>query len=227
MEELVEQGLAKSIGVSNFSGGLMLDLFRYAKIQPATLQIEHHPYLVQQPLVDLCHSRGVNVTAYSSFGPMSYVELDMQAAKDTPLLFENETIKSIADKHAKTPAQVLLRWATQRNVAVIPKSNNPDRLAANLDVCSFDLSQDEIKSISALDRNLRFNNPPSVSCRLGQTAFAPQLALGSGGSGRPLSIDCSLCLTCVVVERSCCSDLGCFTTSIHPTQYGIDQPIFA
>ncbi|KAK5086183.1 D-xylose reductase [Cryomyces antarcticus] len=85
----------------------------------------------------------------------------MQKAKDTPLLFDNKTIKEIADKHGKTPAQVLLRWATQRDVAVIPKSNNQNRLAQNLDVCSFDLSADELKRISALDQGLRFNNPPN------------------------------------------------------------------
>ena len=90
----------------------------------------------------------------------------MQKAQDTPLLFENETVKKIADKHSKTPAQVLLRWATQRGVAVIPKSNNQNRLAQNLDVCSFDLAEDEIKSISSLNKNLRFNDPPGVRISL-------------------------------------------------------------
>ena len=162
MEELVDDGLAKSIGISNYNGALILDLFRYARIIPATLQIEHHPYLTQQPLIDMCKEKGIHVTAYSSFGPQSFLELDMQHAKDVPLLFDNKAVKSIADKHGKTPAQVLLRWATQRGIAVIPKSNNQNRLAQNLDVCSFDLGDDEIKSISALDRGLRFNNPTAV-----------------------------------------------------------------
>ena len=103
------------------------------------------------------------VTAYSSFGPASFVELDMQKAKDTPLLFDNQTIKSVAEKHKKTPAQVLLRWATQRDIAVIPKSNNQTRLAQNLDVCSFDLSKQELDEISGLNKNLRFNDPLNVS----------------------------------------------------------------
>ncbi|KAF4553263.1 NAD(P)H-dependent D-xylose reductase xyl1-like protein [Elsinoe fawcettii] len=159
MEELVDEGLAKSIGISNYNGALVLDLLRYAKTLPATLQIEHHPYLTQQPLIDLVKKNGIAVTAYSSFGPQSFLELGMQHAKDTTLLFEHNTIKSIADKHGKTPAQVLLRWATQRGVAVIPKSNNQSRLAQNLDVCSFDLADDEIKSISDLNKGLRFNDP--------------------------------------------------------------------
>ncbi len=159
MEELYDEGLIKAIGISNFNGALILDLERYCKHVPQALQIEHHPYLVQKDLVELCKSRGIAVTAYSSFGPQSFVELDMASAKSTELLFDNKTVKEIAEKHKKSPAQVLLRWATQREVAVIPKSNNKDRLAANLDVCAFDLEKGEIEAISGLDKGLRFNNP--------------------------------------------------------------------
>ncbi|KAI9877546.1 MAG: NAD(P)H-dependent D-xylose reductase (XR) [Pleopsidium flavum] len=161
MEDLVQQGLAKSIGISNFNGQLILDLLRYAKVKPATLQIEHHPYLTQPGLIDFAKREDIAVTAYSSFGPQSFLELDMQRAKDTPLLFDNPTVKKIAEKHGKTPAQVLLRWATQRGVAVIPKSNNQHRLAQNLDVTGFDLSKGELEEVSELDKGLRFNDPLS------------------------------------------------------------------
>lgn len=163
MEGLVEKGLARSIGISNFNGALIMDLLRYAKIPPATLQIEHHPYLTQLGLIRFAQSHGLAITAYSSFGPLSFIELDMQSAKDTPLLFENPTIKKIAETHSKTPAQVLLRWATQRGIAVIPKSNNQDRLAQNLDVLGFDLTENEIDEVSSLNKGLRFNNPINVS----------------------------------------------------------------
>jgi len=159
METLVEKKLARSIGISNFQGSLILDLLRYAKIRPATLQIEHHPYLVQPTLIKLAESEGIAVTAYSSFGPQSFIELEWQKAKDTPVLFEHPVVTKISDKYKKTPAQVLLRWATQRGLAVIPKSNNPTRLQQNLDVTSFDVTQEELDSISQLDRHLRFNNP--------------------------------------------------------------------
>lgn len=159
MEELVDKGLAKSIGVSNFNGQLLMDVLKYCAIPPATLQIEHHPYLSQPGLIKLAQSKGIALTAYSSFGPTSFLELDMKQAKDTPLLLENDIIKSVAAKHQKTTAQVLLRWATQRGIAVIPKSNNQGRLAQNLDVTSFNLSSEDIASINKLDRNLRFNDP--------------------------------------------------------------------
>jgi D-xylose reductase len=162
MEALVPKGYAKSIGISNFQGALILDLLRYAKIRPATLQIEHHPYLVQKSLLKLAAAEGIVVTAYSSFGPQSFRELEWQNALDTPLLFEHPNVVEIAKKHNKTPAQVLLRWATQRGLAVIPKSNNQGRLLQNLEVTNFDLDQSEIDTISGFDRNLRFNNPPDV-----------------------------------------------------------------
>lgn len=163
MESLVDKKLARSIGISNFSAQLIMDLLRYARIRPATLQIEHHPYLTQAGLIDYVQKEGIAVTAYSSFGPLSFLELQLKNAQETPLLFEHATVKTIAEKHGKTPAQVLLRWATQRNIAVIPKSNNPDRLAQNLDVTAWDLEAREIEAISALDKNLRFNNPTGVS----------------------------------------------------------------
>jgi D-xylose reductase len=163
MEALVPKGYAKSIGISNFQGSLILDLLRYAKIRPATLQIEHHPYLVQKTLLKLAEAEGIAVTAYSSFGPQSFVELEWQKAKDTHILLEHPVIVESAKKHDKTPAQVILRWATQRGLAVIPKSNNQTRLLQNLEVTGFDLEQSELDAITGLDRNLRFNNPTDVS----------------------------------------------------------------
>jgi D-xylose reductase len=166
MEACLDKGLFRSLGVSNYTATLILDVERYAKHMPQTLQIEHHPYLVQQDLLDLCKNRGIAVTAYSSFGPQSFLEMKMEQAQNAPLLMDHQTIKSISEKHNKTPAQVLLRWATQRGVAVIPKSNNQNRLAQNLDVNSFDMGKDEIESISKLDMDLRFNSPTNVSPRI-------------------------------------------------------------
>jgi len=99
----------------------------------------------------------------NSFGPLSFIELDWDKAKDCPKLFEHPVIVPLAEKYNKTPAQVLLRWATQRGLAIIPKSSGAKRLAENLDSVSFDLTEDEVQSISALNKNIRFNNPPDVS----------------------------------------------------------------
>lgn len=159
MESLVDKKLTRSIGISNFSVQLIMDLLRYARIRPATLQIEHHPYLQQKSLVKYVQGQGIVVTAYSSFGPLSFVELNMDSAHETPKLFEHDVVTSAAKKHGKTPAQVLLRWATQRDVAVIPKSNDPTRLSQNLDVTGWNLEEADIEAINGLDIGLRFNDP--------------------------------------------------------------------
>lgn len=162
LETVVDQGIARSIGVSNFQAQSLYDLQNYARHPISALQIEHHPYLVQPALVAMAQENNIAITAYSSFGPQSFMELPgifSSKAKNIELLLESKLITSLAEKHGKTPAQILLRWATQRNIAVIPKSNNPNRLAQNLDVLAFDLSKEETESISGLDRGLRFNDP--------------------------------------------------------------------
>jgi D-xylose reductase len=172
-EAVKAKGLTKSIGISNYTGALLLDLFTYAKVKPATLQIEHHPYLVQPNLLKLAKKHNIAITGYSSFGPQSFVDGDMAMAKDIPLLFDHPVIKKAAEAHGKTTAQVLLRWATQRGLAVIPKSSSQGRLEQNLDVTGFDLSQSEIDEISGLDKNLRFNAPLNVCLQICHPRIRP------------------------------------------------------
>jgi D-xylose reductase len=167
LEELVQtpenpNGFVRSIGVSNFHTQLIYDLLSYARIQPSVLQIEHHPYLTQPHLVDMAQENNIAVTGYSTFGPLSFLELDNETAHNAKPLFENDTVKSIAAKHNVSPGQVLLRWCTQRNIIVIPKSNSVERLKQNLACCTFDLTQEELKSLSSLNINLRFNNPGTL-----------------------------------------------------------------
>ncbi|KAG8834791.1 NAD(P)H-dependent D-xylose reductase (XR) [Serendipita sp. 399] len=167
-EKLHAEGLIKNIGVSNFNGSLLLDVLRYARIPPAVLQIEHHPYLVQQPLVDLAKAYGIAITGYCSFGPASWIELDMHVA--VPSLLEHNEVTALASKYGKTTAQILLRWALQRGIAVIPKSSNPQRVASNLQSNDFTLADEDIQKLSSLDQGLRFNNPSNMS--LGLSIFA-------------------------------------------------------
>ncbi|KAK4046258.1 D-xylose reductase [Microbotryomycetes sp. JL221] len=166
MEKLVDEGLVKHIGISNFMCTLIMDLLRYARIKPAVLQVEMHPYHVQQELVNFCKAFNIAVTAFSSFGPQSWIELDHPKVKLCTNLFEKDVVVDIAKKHERTPAQVLLRWATQRGIAVIPKSNNVGRLSQNLEAENFDLSEEEIASITKLDVGLRFNNPAMIDARI-------------------------------------------------------------
>ena len=157
MEQLVEKGLVKQIGVCNYNSGLLHDLMSYAKIKPAMLQIEAHPYLTQERLIRLASDYGVDVTAFSPLGAQSYFELDM-ANKEESLLGAAPVMVA-AQAHDKTPAQVLLRWGIQRGTAIIPKTTKPERMRENLDIMDFELSAVEMAAISSLNQNRRFNDP--------------------------------------------------------------------
>lgn len=164
MEGLVDAGLAKNIGVSNVAGALLVDVLRYARIKPAVLQVELHPYLPQDQLVALCKAHGIAITAYCSFGPASWVELNMH--QHVASLLDHDVVAQVASKHQKTPAQVLLRWASQRGIAVIPKSNNHDRLIQNLNHTDVTLTDEDFKTLAKLSGNLRFNDPGDIDVRL-------------------------------------------------------------
>lgn len=161
MESLVDLGVARSIGVSNFQAQAIYDVLTYNRLPISALQVEHHPYLVQPELFQLCQEQKIAFIAYSSYGPQSFLELPgsfSELANDITPLFQHKTVLSIASTHNKSPAQILLRWATQRGVAVIPKALSQSHLEQNLQL-DFNLSDDEVKSISKLDIGLRFNDP--------------------------------------------------------------------
>ncbi|EIW63330.1 D-xylose reductase [Trametes versicolor FP-101664 SS1] len=159
LEQLVDEGYIKHLGVSNMASALLMDLLSYARHRPSVLQIEIHPYNAQERAVQYAHSQGLAVTAYSSFGPLGFRELDSPKAVRTQALFAHPTVTSIALAHARTPAQVVLRWATQRGLAVIPKSNTEQQMQENLESASFDLTQQEMEIITGLNIGLRFNDP--------------------------------------------------------------------
>lgn len=170
MEELVDLGLVKQIGVSNFSIALIRDLLTQCRIRPSVLQVESHPYLVQAKLLRYCQQESIAMTAFSPLGAPSYIPLGMATVGDSVL--EHPVVVGIAKSHGKSPAQVVLRWGVQRGTSVIPKSSNPDRLRENLDVDGFVLSQEEMGRIEALDRNQCFNDP-GVFCEQAFNTFFP------------------------------------------------------
>lgn len=212
METLVEKKLSKSIGISNFQSQLIYDLLRHAKIPPATLQIEHHPFLVQQELLNLAKAEGIAVTAYSSFGPASFMEFNMDHAAQLKPLIEDDTIKSIAAKHGRDASQVLLRWATQRGLAIIPKSTRPPIMASNLASLEFDLSEDEIKTISGFNRGIRFNQPSNV-CSLPTTPSTLKTQTDHPNHSTSPLISSGSSLKCSQPPRGLVPAFACGTTS--------------
>jgi len=170
MESVFDDGLAKQIGVCNYSTALMHDLLAYSRVKPAMLQIESHPYLTQEPLLRLCQMHNIAVTAFSPLGALSYLELDMAGSDESVL--ENANVLTAAQRTGKTPAQVVLRWGIQRGTAIIPKTSKRQRMLENADIFDFELTVDEMNAISALNQNRRFNDP-GVFCEAAFNRFHP------------------------------------------------------
>jgi D-xylose reductase len=142
----------------------------YARIKPAVLQVESHPYLTQTRLMRLANQYDIKVTAFSPLGALSYLELDMAGAAESVL--EQDVVAKAAQRLGKTPAQVVLRWGVQRGNAIIPKTSQAKRLKENLAIFDFELSTEEMKDISALNCNRRFNDPGHF-CEAAFNTFHP------------------------------------------------------
>lgn len=154
MENAVELGLTKHIGVSNFGPKRLQQLMDNSKIKPEMNQIEAHPYYQQANMFSLCKDNGIHVTAYAPLG--SGDRAAKFKANDEPVLLIDPVITSLAASKNATPGQILISWALHRGTSVIPKSVNPKRIAENFDAQKVELSVDDMKKIEALDKNYRF-----------------------------------------------------------------------
>jgi len=139
MEELYREGKIKAIGVSNFHPDRLMDLIVHNEIVPAVNQIETHPFYHQLESAAFMKQQGVQHQSWAPF------------AEGRGDLFGNEVLASIAEKHNKSVAQVVLRWLVQREVVVIPKSVRKERIVENFDIFNFELSAEDIEQISTLD----------------------------------------------------------------------------
>lgn len=162
MEGLVEAGLVRNIGVANFNVQLLQHLRSIARIQPQVNQVELHPFLTQEQLLQYCASVGITLTGFSPLGAGSYVSLDM--AKPEESVLSRPEVLQIAQRYGKSPAQVVLRWATLRGYSVVPKSSQVTRLVENISIFDFTLSSEEMAVITSLNCGRRYNDP-GVFCR--------------------------------------------------------------
>lgn len=139
--ELRKRGVARSIGVSNYTVAHLKELMAHSDVVPAVNQVEFNPFLYQRALLEFCTAHDIALVAYC---PLA------RAQK-----LGEPRLRKIADKHHKTAAQIMIRWALQRGIGAIPKSSDPRRIAENTQVFDFALDADDMRQLDALDVGLR------------------------------------------------------------------------
>lgn len=139
MEELYREGKVRAIGVSNFHEDRLIDLMLHNEVAPAVNQVETHPFNQQIENAKFMREHDVQIESWAPF------------AEGKNNLFQNDVLVPIAEKYNKSVAQVVLRWLTQREVVVIPKSVRKERIIENLNIFDFELNQVDMESIAALD----------------------------------------------------------------------------
>ncbi|CAG9834808.1 unnamed protein product [Diabrotica balteata] len=148
LEEQVDAGRAKYIGLSNFTVDQIEHILQNSRIKPVNLQVQLHLYGQNKDLVEYCKKNNITVVAYTPLGAPGSKhgeKLD---------ILENDTLKQIAKKYNKLPAQIALRFLIQKNIIPIPKSVTPERIEQNFNVFDFVISDEDVKSLESLDKNL-------------------------------------------------------------------------
>ena len=146
LEEIQKSGRALSIGVSNFEIRHLEELEANSGIIPAVKQIECHPLCYPKELIDYCQDKGIQVQAYAPLARGAYLDNDVMCVLGT--------------KYAHTPAQIGLRWATQKGISVIPKSVHPDRIRSNGNIFDFTIEQEDMDLIDTLNENFHSSHVP-------------------------------------------------------------------
>lgn len=147
LEHLKEEGRCRSIGVSNYTVAHLKELLAVCRVPPAVNQVEFSPFLYQRELLEFCRSNGIQLEAYS---PLTRGQK-----------FDDPTLAEVARAHARSPAQVLVRWGLQHGVVEIPKSSRAERIAENAHVFDFHLSESEMRALDGLDRSFRTTWDPT------------------------------------------------------------------
>ncbi|MCL6258181.1 aldo/keto reductase [Aquiflexum sp. TKW24L] len=154
MEEAKNRGLVKHIGVSNFNIAKLQEILKSGRIAPEMNQVEMHPFLPQNKLVNFCKTNSILMTAYSPLGSGDRAAASKKS--NEPSLLENETVKEVATKHGVSSAQILISYSVHRNIAVIPKSINQDRISQNLAAIEINLDDEDMNKLLNIGTAYRF-----------------------------------------------------------------------
>ena len=159
MEKLVEKKLTRFIGVSNYNVQNILIILSFCKVKPAVNEVEFHPYLYQKDLKEFCDKEKIKVLSYNPLVKGDYCKKHEKIIDEKKLdLFNEDVIKKLSEKYAKTAGQIILNWHIHVGVIPIPGTKNPNRMKENLIATEFKMEENEYEEISKLNevKNYRF-----------------------------------------------------------------------
>ena len=155
LEKLLADGRVRAIGISNFMPDHLSALLERTEIVPAVNQIEMHPYFSQRTAIAANEAHGILTQAWSPIGGITAYRGEVRTST-----FRDPVMVEIAQRHGKSPAQVMLRWHLQEGCSAIPKSVRPERISENFDVFDFELAPEELAAVDALDKGVRGGPDP-------------------------------------------------------------------
>lgn len=150
MERIAATDKVRAVGVSNYQENHIKEILDLRSLVPAVNQIELHPYLSQNDLVEFCTQHNIKIESWSP----------LCANKNN--LLDEQILKDLAEKYSKTPAQIILRWNIERGLIVIPKSSNPGRQKENINLFDFSLTAEDIEKVNSLNKDLRVGPHPDI-----------------------------------------------------------------
>lgn len=170
MEDCMNNGMTRALGVANFTLSQLQQLYSFAKIKPAVAQFEVHPYLIQREVLDFCNRHGIIVVCHTPLG-------SFEGCNE---LLNDPTLKQMATKYNKTTPQIILRWDVQNHRCVIPKCHDLTHLEQNLKIFDFELSKEDLQHIDSLHCGRRYLMPSKV---IGVPIFEDEKKATTAGVG--------------------------------------------
>ena len=156
MESLVDKGLAKSIGCSNYNVQSLLNLLSFCRIKPVANEVEYHPYYYQKSLKEFCDKEDIALIAYYPLAKGNGAKTYIKAHNGEMDIFKERIVEDLVEKYNKTPGQIILNWhAVQGNIA-IPGTSNPNRMKENLAALDFQIDEEEVEKLGQFGKKMKF-----------------------------------------------------------------------
>ena len=156
MEALVEKGLTKSIGLSNYNVQSMTNLLSFCKIKPVANEVEYHPYYYQENLKNFCDKENIAIIAYYPLARGNGARNYIKAHNGEMDSFKEQCVMKLAEKYNKTPGQIILNWEVAEGVITIPGTSNPKRMEENLGALDFKMSEEDLQSLNVFGKTMKF-----------------------------------------------------------------------